>query len=79
MANENYLQPPMPDLPDTTSATVKNEEEQDEAPPPIVSSSRHGSKKDKITEELLHQKEKLERERVCGYTLTFSSINIFII
>ena len=55
------MQPPQTDA-SATSATSKDEDNMDEAPP---TSGKHSDKDKAATEELLRQKEQLERERVC--------------
>ena len=51
------LQPPQTDTSAATTTTKTDQDEVDEAPP--------SKQSEKATEELLHQKEKLEHERVC--------------
>jgi len=64
------LQPPQTDA----SATAKGEDHVDEAPP---TSSKH-SDKDKVTQELLRQKEQLEHERVCNL-IVINVVSIIIV
>jgi len=69
-----WLQPPLTD----TSVAAKNEDHMATFEvQPVLISNKH-SRKDKVTQELLRQKEQLEHERVCNL-IVINMVSIIIV